>query len=188
MSHARIHTFHATYSRIHHLSCDATRVESEIAYTRLRDTCVRRHDMQERKMKQWVIFLSCLLQKKTSGATTLTNYCKYEFMRKMSTVTRECIWVPVRMRACEISARENKRGPYSGSLDSETIVLTSWRLFDVTRLAFDEFVQDSSSLLASTITTTANDYDQPRIANIQWKFSSSIISLSVCIFCVVPSQ
>lgn len=36
MSHARIHTFHATYSRIR-LSCDATRFESEncvYAFTR----------------------------------------------------------------------------------------------------------------------------------------------------------
>lgn len=33
MSHACIRTFYVTYSQIH-LSCDATCVESEIAYTR----------------------------------------------------------------------------------------------------------------------------------------------------------
>lgn len=72
MSHARIHTFHATYSRIR-LSCDATRFESEIAYTRSRDTHMRAQTRHARKKDEAVNNFSFVSAKKENFKRNYTN-------------------------------------------------------------------------------------------------------------------
>lgn len=96
-SYERVYMFHAFI--VYTIFGNIVRVESGTAYTRARYAHTRW------RTKQWVIFRSCRPEGNIASVTALTNYCKYEFMRKMSTVSRECVSVYV--CACK-SERERK--------------------------------------------------------------------------------
>lgn len=75
------------------------------------------------------------------SATALTNYCKYEFTREMSTVARD-----ERLRDCVYACmrEREKRHPYSESLSSEMRILTlKTARHRASKVRFRKFIRSS---------------------------------------------